>query len=131
MMLELKEVSRQFGGLSALSGVSLRVPPQRIVGLIGPNGAGKTTLINVISGLDHPTSGQIHFGGLPLHNAPPHRVTRAGIARTYQNIRLFGQMTALQNLLVAQHIIGRAGVLESVVFAPRFLREERRLRERR
>lgn len=130
MMLELKAVSRQFGGLSALSGVSLRVPPQRIVGLIGPNGAGKTTLINVISGLDQPTSGQIHFGGLPLHNAPPHRVTRAGIARTYQNIRLFGQMTALQNLLVAQHIIGRAGVLESVVFAPRFLREERRLRER-
>lgn len=128
-MLHLTDVSRNFGGLQALSMVNLTVPENRIVGLIGPNGAGKTTLINTISGLDHPTSGEIHFTGEAIHNAPPHRITRLGIARTYQNIRLFGQMTALQNLLVGQHIQGKASLLDALVFRPGFRREEQALRK--
>jgi branched-chain amino acid transport system ATP-binding protein len=129
-MLELSNVSRSFGGLQALNNVNMTVPPNRVVGLIGPNGAGKTTLINNISGLDHPTSGTITFEGHNIHRASPHRITRYGIARTYQNIRLFGEMTALQNLLIGQHLQGHAGLLEAVVFAPRYRREEALLRER-
>jgi branched-chain amino acid transport system ATP-binding protein len=128
-MLELNNVSRRFGGLQALSKVSLIVPDHRIVGLIGPNGAGKTTLINNISGLDHPTSGTIQFNGQPIQKASPHRIARMGIARTYQNIRLFGEMTALENLLIGQHAQGHASLAEALVFAPRYRHEERQLRE--
>jgi len=128
-MLELHNVSRRFGGLQALSNVNLTVPENRVVGLIGPNGAGKTTLINNISGLDHPTSGTITFAGQPIHRASPHRITRLGIARTYQNIRLFDAMTALGNLLVGQHSQGRASLLEAMFFIPSHRREEHRLRE--
>lgn len=124
-MLELVEVSRQFGGLAALNGVTMRVPQGCIVGLIGPNGAGKTTLINCISGLDHPTSGKIRFLGVNIENTPPHRITRLGIARTYQNIRLFGEMTTLQNLRIGQHGRGKASALEAIAFMPRYMQEER------
>lgn len=129
-MLKLIDVCRVFGGLHALTNVNLIVPQGRVVGLIGPNGAGKTTLINCISGLDHPTSGQIIFCDQDISRAPPHKITAAGIARTYQNIRLFGEMTALENLLIGQHRRGRATPFEAFVFAPRFLREERALRQR-
>jgi branched-chain amino acid transport system ATP-binding protein len=105
----------------------MEVSQGRIVGLIGPNGAGKTTLINNISGLDHPTEGMIHFIGQPIQRRPPHVITRMGIARTYQNIRLFGQFTALQNLLIGQHCRGKATLFEAMVFWPRYLREERQL----
>jgi len=100
MMLELTDVSRQFGGLHALSNVKMRIETGKVVGLIGPNGAGKTTLINCISGLDHPTSGHITFDGHNISRTSPHTITKLGIARTYQNIRLFGEMTALDNLLI-------------------------------
>jgi branched-chain amino acid transport system ATP-binding protein len=129
-MLELDSVTRLFGGLQALNNVNMTVPVNKIVGLIGPNGAGKTTLINSISGLDHPTSGTIRFDGVEIQNAPPHRITRAGIARTYQNIRLFSDMTALENLLIGQHGRGQATFLDSLIFTPRFRAEERGLRER-
>jgi len=129
-MLELKDVSRQFGGLKALSHVNMIVPEGKIVGLIGPNGAGKTTMINNISGLDHPTAGVISFDNTPIHNAPPHRITQLGIARTYQNIRLFGQMTAYQNLLIGQHGQGKASLLEAMVFWTRYREEEKQLHER-
>ncbi len=129
-MLDLIGVARQFGGLRALNNVNMTLPRGRVVGLIGPNGAGKTTLINQISGLDHPTSGSIRFDGHDITRAPAHTITRLGIARTYQNIRLFGDMTALENLLIGQHARGKATPLESLVFAPRFRAEERRLRER-
>jgi branched-chain amino acid transport system ATP-binding protein len=128
-MLELVNVSRHFGGLKALDQVNMVVPANKVVGLIGPNGAGKTTLINNISGLDHPTGGKIIFDGQPIHNAPPHRITRLGIARTYQNIRLFGEMTALENLLIGQHGRGQATVGDSLIFSARYREEERRLRE--
>ncbi len=128
-MLELIDVSRHFGGLHALSGVNMRVEPGKVTGLIGPNGAGKTTLINNISGLDHPTGGRIGFDGHDITRRMPHEITRLGIARTYQNIRLFGEMTVLENLLVSQHALGSASVIEALVFAPRYRREESRLRE--
>lgn len=126
-MLELKDVSRKFGGLQALIEVNITVPENKVVGLIGPNGAGKTTLINNISGLDHPTSGQIQFNNVYIHNAPPHRINQMGIARTYQNIRLFGEMTTHQNLLIGQHGQGRASLLEAMVFWSRYRQEEKRL----
>ncbi len=126
-MLELSHVTRQFGGLTALNDVSLSVPTGRVVGLIGPNGAGKTTLINQISGLDHPTSGGISFAGQPIHRASPHLIARMGIARTYQNIRLFGQMSALQNLLIGQHIQGRGSLLGAILFSAAYRAEEKRL----
>ncbi len=128
-MLELKQVSRQFGGLQALCDVTMSVPDHKIIGLIGPNGAGKTTLINNISGLDHPTSGSIHFNGHDIHRAPPHQVTRLGIARTYQNIRLFGEMTTLENLLIGQHGRGQSSIIDLLFFLPRFRQEVRTQRE--
>lgn len=128
-MLTLSQVTRRFGGLTALHNVDLTVPRGRIVGLIGPNGAGKTTLINQISGLDHPTSGTITFDGQPIHHAPPHRIARLGIARTYQNIRLFGQMSALQNLLIGQHIQGKSSLLGALTFLPSYRAEEKRLHQ--
>jgi branched-chain amino acid transport system ATP-binding protein len=129
-MLQLNSVSRNFGGLSALSDVNMTVPAGQITGLIGPNGAGKTTLINNISGLDHPTEGTISFGGQPIHQAAPHEITRMGIARTYQNIRLFGEMTARENLLIGQHGRGNASFVGSLVFSSGFRGEERLFRKR-
>ncbi|MBZ0293264.1 MAG: ABC transporter ATP-binding protein [Anaerolineae bacterium] len=129
-MLELDHVSRQFGGLQALNRVQMSVPAQKVVGLIGPNGAGKTTLINNISGLDHPTGGSIRFQGEDITTTPPHRITRLGVARTYQNIRLFGEMTVLENLLISQHGRGKATIFDSLIFSPRFRHEETQLHER-
>ncbi len=128
-MLTLIDVSRHFGGLQALTTVNMTVPQGKITGLIGPNGAGKTTLINNISGLDHPTSGTIRFADADITHAPPHKITRLGIARTYQNIRLFGEMTALENLLISQHGRGSANAIEAMLFTPRYRREERRLHD--
>ncbi len=129
-MLELHDVSRNFGGLQALYNVNLKVGQGRIIGLIGPNGAGKTTLINNISGLDHPSSGQITFEGKAIHASTPHKISRYGIARTYQNIRLFNDMTTFENLIIGQHGQGHASLLEAIVFMPTFLREERALKQR-
>ncbi|MEM6528826.1 MAG: ATP-binding cassette domain-containing protein, partial [Chloroflexota bacterium] len=129
-MLELKDVTRQFGGLRALGDVNMTVAEGLVTGLIGPNGAGKTTLINCISGLDHPTAGSITFKGHAIENEKPHAITRMGIARTYQNIRLFGDMTAQENLLIGQHGRGSATFLGSLVFAPGYRQEETLFRER-
>lgn len=127
-MLTLRSVSRHFGGLAALNRVELDVPAGKVIGLIGPNGAGKTTLLNCISGLDHPDSGEIRFRGIPIHKRSPHRITALGIARTYQNIRLFGDMTALQNLMVAQHLSGKSTLLHSLLQWPGHWAEEKRIR---
>lgn len=129
-MLILDKVSRNFGGLQALDSVAMSVPDGKVIGLIGPNGAGKTTLINSISGLDHPSSGTISFDGTPIHKAPPHRVTQLGIARTYQNIRLFGEMTARENLLIGQHVRGKASIIDSVLFTGRHRQEQRHFEQR-
>lgn len=126
-MLDLHAVSRHFGGLAALNYVNMVVPQGTVVGLIGPNGAGKTTLLNCMSGLDHPTSGTIIFNGIPIHHQPAHRITALGMARTYQNIRLFGEMTALENVIVAQHLQGRATLLHSLLRWPSYRKEEHQI----
>ena len=122
-LLDLHGVTRHYDGLTALFEVDMAVPEGQIVGLIGPNGAGKTTLLNCISGLDHPSAGTITFDGHPIQRMPPHRIAGLGVARTYQNIRLFGQMTALDNLIVAQHRRGWATVFDSLLLLPRHRRE--------
>ena len=128
-MLDIKSVSRHYDGLTALSGVSMTVPEGRIVGLIGPNGAGKTTLINCVSGLEHVSSGEIVFAGTAIERRAPHRIAALGIARTYQNIRLFGDMTALDNLIAAQHLQGRSTLPHALLAWPYHAREENRLRQ--
>ena len=109
-LLEVREVSKVFGGLKALDEVSLGVAEGQIFGLIGPNGAGKTTLFNLISGALPVSSGAVFFRGADLSRLPDYRICRMGIARTYQNIRLFGKMTVLENVMLGQHSRTRAGL---------------------
>jgi branched-chain amino acid transport system ATP-binding protein len=100
-MLETRNLTRRFGGLTAVSNVSLRVRPQEIFGVIGPNGAGKTTFFNLVSGAIRCTAGEILFKGQPIHRLPPHRVARLGIGRTFQIVRPFAELTVLENVLAA------------------------------
>lgn len=127
-MLEIRGVSRNFEGLVALNCVNLTVPEGKVIGLIGPNGAGKTTLLNCISGLDHPSSGDIIFKGINIRNSPPHRITALGISRTYQNIRLFNDLSALENVIIGQHRHGRSTLLHSLFVWPYHWREEALIR---
>jgi ABC-type branched-subunit amino acid transport system ATPase component len=129
-LLALDAVTRAFGGLIAVDHVSFAVAPGQIVGLIGPNGAGKTTVINLISGLLPPTAGRILFRGSRIDGLPAHRVTMRGLARTYQNIRLFGGMTCLENVLVGMHTRTHAGYWQRLIFLPQVAREEAAARAR-
>ena len=129
-ILELSDISVRFGGLQALTDVSFRVSQGDIVGLIGPNGAGKTTVFNVITGVYKYCSGQVSYDGKPLAGSRPHQILAMGVARTFQNIRLFQNMTALENVMVAQHCRTKAGVLGAVLRTPAQKREEERIRER-
>jgi branched-chain amino acid transport system ATP-binding protein len=130
-LLELKNVSRRFGGVAALADVSLSVPSGRVIGLIGPNGSGKTTLMNVISGVDAPTNGKVLLDGIPVQGVPANILTRRGIARTFQHIRLIPDLTALQNVMLALHTPS-AGALDVLLRLPRLRRIEisRRARAR-
>lgn len=114
-LLAAHAVSKHFGGLTALDEISLAVKSGEIFGLIGPNGAGKTTLFNILTGLYRPDSGECSFAGRRLTGMKPHRVVECGIARTFQNIRLFANMTALENVMVGRHARTRAGVLGAVL----------------
>jgi len=109
-MLAIQNVSKHFGGLKALENVTIHLGPNKIYGLIGPNGAGKTTLFNLITGMLPVSKGSIQFEGKELNKLRPHEISRLGISRTYQNIRLFPSMTALENVLVAQNVHTQAGV---------------------
>ena len=127
-MLKVEHISRQFGGLAAVNDVSFEIGEGQIVGLIGPNGAGKTTLLNLISGLDKATSGAIHFKEKSIQQRPAHIISRMGIARTYQNIRLFAGMSVLENVVIGTHTRGRATLLDALLMLPGYRREERELR---
>lgn len=129
VMLEIQAMSRLFGGLCAVDQVSFNVNQGEIFGLIGPNGAGKTTLFNLITGLTTPTSGQLFYCGQDITNFRPHQVAALGIARTFQNIRLFGKLSALQNVMIAGHIHAKAGLLSGVFGLSEARREERVARE--
>jgi len=128
-VLEARNVTMAFGGLVALSDVSLELSEGQIVGLIGPNGAGKTTFFNCLTGLYTPSKGQVLLRGKRLPGDPA-RVTAAGVARTFQNIRLFPSMTALENVLVGRHVRMRQGPLSSLFHGPAFRRGEAAARER-
>ena len=123
-VLEAKGLSKVFGGLTALDKVDLAVEAVKITSVIGPNGAGKTTLFNLIAGVYMPSSGEIYFEGKPLGNAPPHKRAALGIARTFQNVLLFDNMTALENVMTGQHPRSRYGFFEAALRLPKAHREE-------
>jgi branched-chain amino acid transport system ATP-binding protein len=128
--LRLASLSRHFGGLQVLQDVNLEIPQSGIFGLIGPNGAGKTTVFNLITGLLPPTSGRIEFNGQNLAGRKPHDITRLGIARTFQNIRIFKDMSLLENVMVGLHAQLKYGSLGLLTSSGLFRSEERRARER-
>ena len=129
-LLEVVGVSKRFRGLLAVDNVSFSVPQGAIFALIGPNGAGKTTFFNMLTGLYKPTDGVIMFDGVDVTDKPPHAITKLGVGRTFQNIRLFPQMTALENVLVGMHSRLKGGIVGSVLRTPRVRREEREAEER-
>jgi branched-chain amino acid transport system ATP-binding protein len=124
-ILETNHLTKQFGGLTAVDGVSFRVPVRSIVSIIGPNGAGKTTFFNMLTGLYKPSLGTVTFDGKNVTMRRPDQITALGVARTFQNIRLFGTMTAIENVLVGQHARLRASVFGSIARTPRVRREEK------
>ena len=129
-MLSTEALSRSFGGLVAVDSVSMTIEPGTVHGLIGPNGAGKTTLFNCMTGLYSVSDGAIRLRGVAIQNAKPHRIVGLGFARTFQNIRLFANMTALENVMVGRHIRTRTGVVGAVLRGPASRAEERESRER-
>ena len=128
MLLELNDVSKSFGGVAALTGVSFGVKQGEVFGVIGPNGAGKTTLFNLITGVFPVSSGEIVFDGMSVVGIKPHRTVEMGIARTFQNIRLFGNMTALETVLTGMHYRTGSGFLSSFLRTKRQRIEEERCR---
>src|SRR5262249_18497710 len=128
--LVAQSVRKEFGGLVAVSDVEFVVPRGSIVSLIGPNGAGKTTFFNMMTGVYKPTAGRIVFDGEDLTGKPPHAFPERGIGRTFQNIRLFQNMTALENVLVGMHSRLHARIFNSILRTPKVRREERWARER-
>ncbi len=129
-ILSAEDVTKVFGGLVAVNGVSFDVPAGSIVSIIGPNGAGKTTFFNMLTGLYKSSSGRIVFSGRDVTHDRPDVITKLGIARTFQNIRLFGAMTALENVIVGRHCRMRAGLFGSIVRAPWVRAEEKAVQER-
>jgi branched-chain amino acid transport system ATP-binding protein len=129
-LLRADHVSKEFGGLVAVNDVSFVIEPRSIVSIIGPNGAGKTTFFNMLTGLYKPTSGRIMFDGRNITRARPDTITGAGVARTFQNIRLFGAMSTLENVMIGRHSRTRAGLVGAIVRTPRVRREEQEIREK-
>jgi branched-chain amino acid transport system ATP-binding protein len=129
-LLQAEALTKKFGGLTAVDGVSLVIAPRSIVSIIGPNGAGKTTFFNMLTGLYKPTSGRIVFAGRDVTRARPDVRTKLGVARTFQNIRLFGAMSALENVVVGRHVRMKAGLFGSIARTPSVRREEQEVGRR-
>jgi branched-chain amino acid transport system ATP-binding protein len=129
-LLETKQLRKEFGGLVANDDVDFTVPRNTIVSLIGPNGAGKTTFFNMLTGVYRPTAGRVLFDGEDMTNKPPHAYTQRGIGRTFQNIRLFQNMTALENVLVGMHVRLKGNLFEAILRTPRVRTEEKEARDR-
>jgi branched-chain amino acid transport system ATP-binding protein len=129
-LLRTERLRKEFGGLVAVDDVDFTVPAGGIVSLIGPNGAGKTTFFNMLTGVYKPTAGSVTFGGEDLTGRPPHTFTQRGIGRTFQNIRLFQNMTALENVLVGMHVRLQGSLFEAIVRTPRVRKEEAEARVR-
>lgn len=129
-LLTIERLGKRFGGLQAVDEVSFALRQGSINAVIGPNGAGKTTLFNLIAGMLAPSSGAILFRGQPIHGLPPHRVASLGIARTFQNIKMFGDMSALENVMVGRHVRTRSGFFSAMLRTPGERREERAIRDK-
>jgi branched-chain amino acid transport system ATP-binding protein len=129
-ILEAVNITKQFGGLTAVSDVNFTLPERSIVSIIGPNGAGKTTFFNMLTGFYRPTLGSIAFESRNITGARPDIVMKAGMARTFQNIRLFATMTAVENVMIGEHSRMKAGLFGSIVRTPRTRREERTVKEK-
>ncbi|RPI21529.1 MAG: ATP-binding cassette domain-containing protein, partial [Actinobacteria bacterium] len=129
-LLDIRGLKKLFGGIQALSGVDFHIDKGEIVSVIGPNGAGKTTFFNTISGLFPPDEGLILFGGVDLAGLEPSEITSRGVARTFQNVRLFPNMTVLENVMVSQHCRTKSGALAALLNTPGFRREEREIEQR-
>ncbi|MFC3107001.1 ABC transporter ATP-binding protein [Undibacterium arcticum] len=130
IILNIAGVNKRFGGLQALSNVSVKITKGQIYGLIGPNGAGKTTFFNVITGLYQPDTGSFELAGKPYSPSAPHEVAKAGIARTFQNIRLFSEMSAVENVMVGRHVRTQQGVFGAVFHHKAARKEEQEIRQR-
>jgi branched-chain amino acid transport system ATP-binding protein len=128
-LLEVEDLTKRFGGLHALAGLDLSVEPGEIVSVIGPNGAGKSTLFNLVTGLYGPDHGAIRFQGKSIVGLRPNQITRLGVARTFQTVHLFPNMTVLENAMVGQHVRSRSGVFGAIVGPPGTRREEERIRQ--
>ncbi|MEY2684016.1 MAG: Lipopolysaccharide export system ATP-binding protein LptB [Pseudomonadota bacterium] len=129
-VLKVANVTKRFGGLQALGGVGIEIKRGQVYGLIGPNGAGKTTFFNVLTGLYTPDTGSFELAGKPYTPTAVHEVAKAGIARTFQNIRLFAEMTALENVMVGRHVRTKSGLIGAVLRTPGFKAEEKAITER-
>jgi len=129
-LLRTQKLRKEFGGLVAVDDVDFDVPRGSIVSLIGPNGAGKTTFFNMLTGVYKPTAGLVHFDGQDMTGRPPHAFTQRGIGRTFQNIRLFQNMTALENVLVGMHVRLKGNLFQALVRTPGVRREEAAARQR-
>ena len=129
-LLVVEKVRKEFGGLTAVNDLDFTIPERSIVSLIGPNGAGKTTFFNMLTGVYRATEGRITFDGVDVTDKPPHAITKLGVGRTFQNIRLFPQMTSLENVLVGMHSRLKGGILGSIFGTPRVRREEREARDK-
>ena len=129
-LLELTHVHKRFGGLHAVNDVSFAVQPGQIKAVIGPNGAGKTTLFNCIAGTFPPSEGSVHFNGQPIEGLDTHRIASRGLSRTFQNIKLYPGLTALENVMIGRHCRSRAGFWAGMLRLPSTFREEREIRER-
>ncbi|MEC4816946.1 MAG: ABC transporter ATP-binding protein [Scytonema sp. PMC 1069.18] len=125
-VLEAKNLTRRFGGLVAVNDVSFQVDKQEVFGLIGPNGAGKTTLFNLITGLITPSQGQLFYQGTEISQLPPHQIAGLGIARTFQNIRLFGDLSALENVIIGRHLHTKSNIIKGVLGLPPSPTEEKK-----
>src|SRR5687768_5383453 len=129
-LLVASGIRKEFGGLVAVNDVEFAIPRGSIVSLIGPNGAGKTTFFNMLTGVYKPTAGKIVFDGADVTGKPPHAITERGIGRTFQNIRLFQQMSAIENVLVGMHARLTGGIIRSIIRTPGLRKEERAARDR-
>jgi branched-chain amino acid transport system ATP-binding protein len=128
--LEVSNLTIKFGGLTAVDNLNLKVGENEIVGLIGPNGAGKSTVFNMITGVYKPTAGKVIYGGKDITGLKPYEITKAGIARTFQNIRLFPTMSSLENVMVGLHGVTKAGLFESMFKLSRHRKEEKEAKEK-
>jgi branched-chain amino acid transport system ATP-binding protein len=120
----------RFGGLTAVKALTMQIAPGALYGLIGPNGAGKTTIFNILTGVYDPSEGEVHFSGRRIDGRPPYEIAKLGVARTFQNIRLFADMSVVENVMTARHLRARQGLADAIVGTPRHHGEERETRAR-